>query len=94
MHAGLWLVTLVAWMVWGLGYPAVLVSAVNVSLNLYYRRRVRSVVTLSKAQPATWGCSLACWLGWKLSTLRRPGLLSSGRLSSRRGGHLHAGLPD
>jgi hypothetical protein len=45
MLAGLWLVSLVAWMAWGLGYPAVFVSAVNVSLNLYYRRRVRSVVS-------------------------------------------------
>ena len=45
MLAGLWLVSLVAWMVWGLGYPALLVSAVNVSLNLAYRRRVGAAVS-------------------------------------------------
>jgi hypothetical protein len=42
--ACLWLASLVAWMVWGLGYLAVLVSAVNVSLNLAYRRRVEAAV--------------------------------------------------
>jgi hypothetical protein len=42
--AGLWLVSLAAWMLWGLGYPALLVSAVNLGLNLSYRRRVESVV--------------------------------------------------
>jgi ABC-type multidrug transport system fused ATPase/permease subunit len=43
--AGLWLASLVAWMVWGLGYVAALVSAANLSFNLYYRRRVGQVVS-------------------------------------------------
>ena len=42
--AALWLVSLAAWMLWGLAYPALLVSAVNLGLNLSYRRRVESVV--------------------------------------------------
>jgi hypothetical protein len=45
MLAGLWLVSLAAWMVWALGYPALVVSAINVSLNLAYRRRVREAVS-------------------------------------------------
>jgi hypothetical protein len=45
MLAGLWLVSLAAWMVWGLGYPALLVSAVNVTFNLGFRRRVGTVVS-------------------------------------------------
>ncbi len=44
MLAGLWLASLAVWMVWGLGYPALVVSAINVSLNLAYRRRVREAV--------------------------------------------------
>jgi hypothetical protein len=45
MLAGLWLVSLAAWMVWALGYPALVVSAINVSLNLAYRRRMRKAVS-------------------------------------------------
>ena len=45
MLAGLWLASLAVWMVWGLGYPALVVSAINVSLNLAYRRRVREAVS-------------------------------------------------
>jgi hypothetical protein len=45
MLAGLWLVSLAAWMVWGLGYPALVVSAINVSLNLSYRRRMGKAVS-------------------------------------------------
>jgi len=41
--AGLWLASLVVWMVWGLGYPALIVSAINVCLNLVYRPRAESV---------------------------------------------------
>ena len=41
--AGLWLVSLVVWMVWGLAYPALLVSAVNAGFNLAYRPRAESV---------------------------------------------------
>jgi hypothetical protein len=44
MLAGLWLVSLLAWMVWGLGYPALVVSAINVSLNFGYRQRVGKAV--------------------------------------------------
>jgi hypothetical protein len=45
MLAVLWLVSLAAWMVWGLGYPALVVSAINVSLNLGYRRRTGKAVS-------------------------------------------------
>ena len=48
----------------------------------------------SKARRATWGFWPAYWLGWKLSSSRRPGSLSSGRLSSRTGGLHRAGLLD
>jgi DNA mismatch repair ATPase MutS len=43
--AGVWLASLAAWMVWGLGYLAVFASAVNVSFNLAYRRRVEEAVS-------------------------------------------------
>lgn len=43
--AALWVVSLIIWMARGLGYPALLVTAINVSLNLAYRRRVRTVVS-------------------------------------------------
>ena len=42
--AGLWLVSLAAWMVWGRWDLALLVSAVNLSFNLAYRQRVGTVV--------------------------------------------------
>jgi hypothetical protein len=45
MLAGLWLVSLAAWLVWGVGYPAFVISAINVSLNLGYRRRVGKAVS-------------------------------------------------
>ncbi|HMD87321.1 MAG TPA: DNA mismatch repair protein MutS [Terriglobia bacterium] len=45
MLACLWLLSLAVWMVWGLGYPALVISAVNVSLNLAYRRRVGKAVS-------------------------------------------------
>jgi hypothetical protein len=41
--AALWLASLVVWMVWGLAYPALIVSAINVCLNLVYRLRAESV---------------------------------------------------
>ncbi|MGO8813830.1 MAG: MutS-related protein [Terriglobia bacterium] len=40
-----WLATLVVWLVWGHAFPALLVSAVNVSLSLGFRERVRESVT-------------------------------------------------
>jgi hypothetical protein len=43
--AVLWLVSVVAWMAWGLAYPALLVSVINVSFNLAYRRRVGMVAS-------------------------------------------------
>ncbi len=42
--AGVWLFSLAAWVVWGVAYPALLVSAINISLNLVYRRRVGMAV--------------------------------------------------
>jgi hypothetical protein len=45
MLAGLWLVSLAAWLVWGAGYPAFVISAINVSLNLGYRQRVGKAVS-------------------------------------------------
>ncbi len=45
MLACVWLLSLAAWAVWGLGYPALVISAVNVSLNLAYRRRVGKAVS-------------------------------------------------
>ena len=41
--AGLWLASLVVWMVWGVMYPALLISAINVAFNLAYRPRAESV---------------------------------------------------
>ncbi|MGO8731273.1 MAG: MutS-related protein [Terriglobia bacterium] len=43
--AGLWLVSLAGWLVWGVGFPAFVISAINVSLNLGYRRRVGKAVS-------------------------------------------------
>jgi MutS domain V/MutS domain III len=42
--AVLWPVSLAAWLVWGLWYAALLMSAVNFSLNVAYRRRVEKIV--------------------------------------------------
>jgi hypothetical protein len=47
--AGLWLASLVVWMGWGLAYPALLVSAINVSLNLAYRRRVGTALSAAES---------------------------------------------
>jgi len=47
--AALWLLSLAVWMVWGLGYPALAISAVNVSLNLAYRRRVGKAVSATES---------------------------------------------
>jgi len=41
--AALWLTSLVVWMVWGLAYPALIVSAINLCLNLVYRPRAEIV---------------------------------------------------
>lgn len=46
--ASLWLVSMVAWMVGGAAYPAVLVSAVNLAFHLSYRRRVHRVVSAAE----------------------------------------------
>lgn len=43
--AAAWLASLAAWIILGWGYPAVVISAVNVTLNLAYRRRVEEVVS-------------------------------------------------
>jgi DNA mismatch repair ATPase MutS len=47
--AGLWLASLAAWMVWGSAYPAFLVSAINVSFNLRYRRSVANVMRAAQS---------------------------------------------
>ena len=41
--AGLWLASVLGWMVWGVAYPALLMSMVNVSFTLAYRSRVQAV---------------------------------------------------
>jgi hypothetical protein len=41
--AGLWLVSLAIWMIWGRAYPALLVSAINLGFNLRYRRAAEVV---------------------------------------------------
>jgi MutS domain V len=43
--AGLWLASLAAWLFYGLGYYALLASAVNFNLYVVYRRRKEKVVT-------------------------------------------------
>jgi membrane protein implicated in regulation of membrane protease activity len=45
MLAVLWVVSLVIWLVRGLAFPALLVTAINVSLNFAYRRRVQTAVS-------------------------------------------------
>jgi len=45
MLAVLWPLSLVAWGVWGLGYAALLVSAINLSFYFGYRQRVRKIVS-------------------------------------------------
>ena len=47
--AGLWLASLVAWAVWGLVFPALLASAINISFNLSYRRRVESIARAAQS---------------------------------------------
>ena len=49
MLAGLWLVSLAAWIAWGLGYLALLASIVNVSVNLAYRRRAGAVARAAES---------------------------------------------
>jgi hypothetical protein len=41
--AGLWLGSLAVWTVWGVAYPALVVSAINVGFNLSHRRAAESV---------------------------------------------------
>jgi DNA mismatch repair ATPase MutS len=55
--------SLAAWMVWGLGYPALVVSAINVSLNLGYRRRMGKAISAVE--------SAACDLGLLAGLLAR-----------------------
>jgi hypothetical protein len=81
-------------MAWGLAYPALLVSVINVSLNLAYRRRVGMVASAVESAARDLGCWPACWLGWNVSNSRRPGLLNCGPLSNRRGCLPRVGLPE
>ncbi len=43
--AVLWLASVAVWMAWGVAYPALLASVVNVSFTLAYRRRVADVTS-------------------------------------------------
>jgi hypothetical protein len=50
--AALWVASLLAWMIWGLGFVALLVSTINVTFSLYHRRRVAQVAgAVEKAAP-------------------------------------------
>ena len=49
MLAGLWLLSLVVATVWGWAYPVVVISAINFSLNLAFRRRVREAVSAAES---------------------------------------------
>jgi hypothetical protein len=46
--AGLWLLSLAVWMVWGLALPALLVSGVNIGVNALCRQRVASAVSAAE----------------------------------------------
>ena len=47
--AVLWLASVVVWLVWGFALPAVLISSVNISINLAYRRRMEKAITAVEA---------------------------------------------
>jgi hypothetical protein len=49
MLAALWLASVVVWLVWGFALPAVLISSVNISINLAYRRRMDKAITAVEA---------------------------------------------
>jgi len=57
--AVLWVATVVSWMIWGLAYPALLLSVVNVSFNLAYRQRAATVASSVEAA----ACDLALLAG-------------------------------
>ncbi len=77
----LWLASLAAWIVWDLAYLAILVSAVNLTWNLAFRRRVHKAVTA--AQEA------AHDLGLLAGVLAR---LESEQFAAPKLVELHAGL--
>jgi hypothetical protein len=55
--AGLWLASVLGWMVWGVAYPALLMSMVNVSFTLAYRRsqsRASRFERRGKCGPRPW----------------------------------------
>lgn len=54
--AGLWLASLAVWMVWGLAYVALLVTAINLIVYTRYRQRMHAIV--SAADSATAGLAL------------------------------------
>ncbi len=76
-----WLASLAAWIVWGLGYVAILVSAINVGWNRAHRRRVRKAV--SAAQEAAHDLGL---LAGVLARLERE------QFATPKLMELHAGL--
>jgi MutS domain V len=41
--AGWWLLSLAAWGAWGLAFPALLISAINIAINLAYRRQAERI---------------------------------------------------
>ena len=47
--ASLWLASLGGWWVWGWAYPVLVVTALNVSLNIAYRRRVGTAVNAAES---------------------------------------------
>jgi hypothetical protein len=47
--AVMWLGSVIAWMAWGLAYPALLMSVVNVSFNLAYRQRVTAIASAAES---------------------------------------------
>ena len=52
MLAVLWLLGLLVWIVWGLGYAALLATAINFSLYFVYRSRVRNIVSAVESAAA------------------------------------------
>ena len=73
--AGLWLVSLSVWMVWGVAYPALLVSVVNVSFNLAYRRRVGAVTSAVEGAARDLGLLAGVLARLEAEHFAAPGLL-------------------
>jgi hypothetical protein len=85
--AGLWIVTVVGWMTWGVAYPALLMSVVNVSFTLAYRQRVEAVSSAVQSAARELGL-LSC----VLARLEREQFIAP-RLVELRGALQSQGLP-